>query len=217
MPGPMRHAIALAGLLLLLPLLLAACGDGDAGLTRAEVQKIVREEMAAQSQADSNPGTVPADVSSIVNDAIKEMPQPEPGLTRTEVEEIVRAAIAAVPEPRPGNPLADTEWRLIELGKADSPAAVVGDNPTAEFSTTADMTGWTGCNSYGARYSVRQSELRLDDLSWTEAGCPSQALFRQEQRMRDSLATMERFDVSGEQLTLHSEGGQVLVFERVGR
>ena len=115
------------------------------------------------------------------------------------------------------NPLADTEWRLIELGKADSPAAVVGGNPTAEFSTTADMTGWTGCNSYDARYSVRQSELRLDDLGWTEAKCPSQALFRQEQRMQDSLATVERFEVSGERLTLHSEGGQALVFERVGR
>lgn len=115
-----------------------------------------------------------------------------------------------------GNPLANTEWRLVELGKADGPAAVVGDQVTAEFSTM-DMTGWTGCNSYGATYSVRGEELRLDDLRWTEAGCPSQVLFRQEQRMQDSLATVERFEVSGEQLTLHSEGGQVLIFERVGK
>ena len=116
-----------------------------------------------------------------------------------------------------GNPLADTEWRLVALGDADAPAGVVGRNPTAKFTTATDMTGWMGCNSYGARYSVRDSELRLDDLTWTEAGCPSQALFRQEQRMQDSLATVERFEVSGEQLTLHSEGGQALVFERVGR
>jgi hypothetical protein len=33
--------------------------------------------------------------------------------------------------------------------------------------------------------------------------------------MQDSLATVERFEVSGERLTLHGEGGQVLVFERV--
>jgi len=39
--------------------------------------------------------------------------------------------------------------------------------------------------------------LRLDDLGWTEAVCPSRALFRQEQRMQDSLATVERFEVSG--------------------
>ncbi len=115
-----------------------------------------------------------------------------------------------------GNPLADTEWRLVALGNADAPAEVVGGDPTAEFTAAGDMKGWTACNSYSARYRARESELRLDDLSWTEAGCPSQALFRQEQRMQDSLATVERFEVSGEQLTLHSEGGQALVFERVG-
>ncbi len=114
-----------------------------------------------------------------------------------------------------GNRLANTEWRLVALGDADAPAGVVG-NATAEFTTATDMTGWTGCNSYAARYSARESELRLDDLTWTEAGCPSQALFRQEQRMQDSLATVGQFEVLGEQLTLHSEGGQVLVFERVG-
>ena len=116
-----------------------------------------------------------------------------------------------------GNPLADTEWRLVALGDADAPAGVVEGNATAEFTAGGDMKGWTGCNSYSARYSARDSELRLDDLGWTEAGCPSDALFRQEQRMQDSLATVERFEVSGDRLTLHSEGGQALVFERVGR
>ena len=115
-----------------------------------------------------------------------------------------------------GSPLADTEWRLVALGNADAPAQVVGGDPTAKFTTATDMTGWTGCNSYRARYSVRGAELRLDDLTWTEQGCPSDALFRQEQRMQDSLATVERFEVSEEQLTLHSEGGQAMVFERVG-
>ena len=116
-----------------------------------------------------------------------------------------------------GNPLADTEWRLVALGDAAAPAEVVGGDPTAGFTTDRDMKGWTGCNSYSARYSAGDSELRLDDLGWTEAGCPSDALFQQEQRMQDSLATVERFEVSGERLTLHSEGGQALVFERVGR
>ena len=116
-----------------------------------------------------------------------------------------------------GNPLANTEWRLVALGNAGAPAEVVEGNPTAEFTTATDMTGWTGCNSYGARYSARDSELRLEDLTWTEAGCPSQALFQQEQRMQDSLATVEWFEVAGEQLTLHSEGGQALVFERAAK
>ena len=116
-----------------------------------------------------------------------------------------------------GNPLANTEWRLVALGNADAPTEVVEGNATVEFTTATDMTGWTGCNSYAARYRARESELRLDDLTWTEAGCPSQALFRQEQRMQDLLATVERFEISDQQLTLHSEGGQTLVFEKVGK
>ena len=55
------------------------------------------------------------------------------------------------------------------------------------------------------------------DSGLAEAGCPSLALFQQEQRMQDLLATVERSEVSGQRLTLHSEGGQALVFERVGR
>ena len=113
--------------------------------------------------------------------------------------------------------LANTEWRMVALGNADDPTEVVGGDPTAEFTTATDMTGWTGCNSYTARYRARESELLLDGLMWTEAGCPSQGLFLQEQRMQDSLATVERFEVLGKRLTLHSEGGQALVFERVGR
>ena len=116
-----------------------------------------------------------------------------------------------------GNPLADTEWRLVALGNADAPAPVVGGDPTGRFTTATDMTGWTGCNSYGASYSAGESELRLNELTWTEAGCPSDALFRQEQRMQESLATVERFEIEEERLTLHSEGGQALVFERVAK
>ena len=116
-----------------------------------------------------------------------------------------------------GNPLSETEWRLVALGNSDAPDQVVDGDATVKFTTATDMTGWTGCNACGARYSARESELRLDELTWTEAGCPSMDLFRQEQRMQDLLATVEQFTISKEQLTLHSEGGQALVFERVGK
>ena len=87
--------IALIGLV---ALVLSACGGGEAGLTRAEVEEIVRAEVAdAQPQdAGTSPGMDPATVEGIVKDAIAEMPQPEPGLTRAEVEEIVNAGIAVV-------------------------------------------------------------------------------------------------------------------------
>ena len=95
MTNRMRRIALAAGLLLLVSALFSACGEG--GVTRAEVEEIIRDEMSAQSQSESSPGMAPADVEGIVNDAIQKMPQPEPGLTRAEVEEIVRAAIADIP------------------------------------------------------------------------------------------------------------------------
>ena len=85
----MRRAIAIAGLLLLASALLLACSDSDAGLTRAEVEEIVRAEMADLPDEAQSAG-------SVSNDETAAMPAQQ-GLTRAEVEEIVREAIASVP------------------------------------------------------------------------------------------------------------------------
>ena len=69
------RSVALVSILLFaLPLLLTGCG-GDDGISRAEVEEIVREEMAK----------APAP------------PQPEPGLTEAEVERIARGVVASIP------------------------------------------------------------------------------------------------------------------------
>ena len=89
MTGRARRIALAAGLLLLIPALLAACGDDDAGLTRAEVEEIVRAEMVdLPDQAQS--------AGSVSNDETAAMPAQQ-GLTRAEVEEIVRAVIASIP------------------------------------------------------------------------------------------------------------------------
>ena len=75
--------------------LLAACGGG---LSRAEVEEIVRTEMAeAPTPTQPEPGLTSADVEEAIREAMADLPQPAPGLTRNEVEEIVQAAIASVP------------------------------------------------------------------------------------------------------------------------
>ncbi len=69
--------------------LLAACGNGDDGLTRTEVREIVREEVAD--------APTEADIEQIVQAAVADALQEEAGLSRSEVEQIVNAAIAAIP------------------------------------------------------------------------------------------------------------------------
>ena len=125
----MRRTVLAVGLLIILPALLSACGDGDTGLTRTEVEGIVREEMAAPSQAESSPGMAPAEVEGIVNDAIEKMPQPQPGLTEAEVAGIVNEAIAEMPRPEPGLTRAEVEdivrEEMAAASSAESSAGMV--------------------------------------------------------------------------------------------
>ncbi len=87
-----------AVLAVLVPLLLVACGDRDAGLPRAEVEEIVREEMAeAPATPQSERGLTRAEVERIVQDAIADIPDPQPGLTSSEAERIARGVIASIP------------------------------------------------------------------------------------------------------------------------
>ena len=87
--------LSLAALALLAALLLAACGDGDAGLSRAEVEEIVREEMADAPTPE--PGLTSADVEEAIRRALADMPQPEAGITAAEAESIARSVVASVP------------------------------------------------------------------------------------------------------------------------
>ena len=102
-----KVAPALAVMLLVL---LVACGDGDAGLSRAEVAEIVRAEMAETPPSQQpEPGLTSADVEEAIRAAMADMPQPEPGLSKEEVERIVESAIAAISTPQPGLTSADAE------------------------------------------------------------------------------------------------------------
>ena len=81
---------------MLLPLV--ACGDRDAGLSRAEVEEIVRAEMAAvPAPTQPEPGLTWKDVEEIVQAAIASIPEPQPGLTSVEAERIARSVVASIP------------------------------------------------------------------------------------------------------------------------
>ena len=100
-------------LILLAPLLFIACGDGDGGLSRVEVEEVVREELAeAPAPAQQEPRLTSADLEEEVRAAVSNMPQPESGLSQEEVERIVEGAIALIPTPQPGLTSADVEQAI---------------------------------------------------------------------------------------------------------
>ena len=111
-------------LVVLVAMLLVACGGREAGLFRTEVEKIVREELAdVPAPAQPEPGLTSSDVEEAIRAAMAAMPQPEPGLSREEVE----VAIASIPTSQPGLTSAsledaiDTALAAIPQPNADSP------------------------------------------------------------------------------------------------
>ena len=113
-----KVAPALAVMLLVL---FVACGDRDAGLSRAEVAEIVRAEMAETPPSQQpEPGLTSADVEEAIRAAMADIPQQEPGVTRNEVEGIVKAAIDAISTPQPGLTSAQVE-DAIRTALADMP------------------------------------------------------------------------------------------------
>ena len=102
-----RVAFSWAAPAVLITLLLVACGDGDPGLSRAEVEEIVREEMADAPAPE--PGLTSVQVEDAIRAAMADMPQPEPGLSKEEVERIVESALADITQPQTGLTSAEAE------------------------------------------------------------------------------------------------------------
>ena len=101
-----KVTVTLAALAVLVCLGLVACRSGDTGLSRAEVQEIVRAELA---DAPAPHGLTAADVKEAIRRALAEMPRTEAGLSKGEVDRVVQAAVAAIPTPQPGLTSAEAE------------------------------------------------------------------------------------------------------------
>ena len=131
------------------------------------------------------------------------------GLARSMLLPVIvgTAALLALACSSEEQPLAGTTWTLFSV--AGSPA--IG-NVEVEFSEDSGISGWTGCNSYDGKYSASGSSFTIEELSWTEAGCPSHELFIQESRYTDLLVDAAGFAVSGSQLTITSSDYQTIRF-----
>ncbi len=95
-----RSLIPLALLASVVPvmLLLVACGGNNEGLSRVEVEEIVRKELAeAPTPPTPERGLSAADVEDAIRKAIAEIPQPEPGITTEDAERIARDVVASIP------------------------------------------------------------------------------------------------------------------------
>ena len=114
----------------------------------------------------------------------------------------------------------DTKWFLRSYGKQDNLETIIeGTEITATFDSAKDeISGSTGCNTYFARYEVKDNTLTILDteMEWLNCLLPEGEM-QQEQEFLSMLANAQSFDSDDTTLTIFCSGGQQLYFTTATR
>ena len=154
--GKLR-ALALAGLALLALLLLAACGNSgsEPGLTRSEVEEMVRAELADASPSQPGPALTPAEVELIARGVVASIPSRSDPAEYTKY--FVDAAIARYETQGRDAAIAhysreesiDGQWYVFIIDEEDH--LIAHPNP---YRVGLDLKGWVGTDDNGYNYGA---------------------------------------------------------------
>ena len=110
--------------------------------------------------------------------------------------------------------LADTSWVLVSYGDpANLKAVIAGTKVTLSFNAATDqITGNGGVNGYGGDAKRTNNQLTLSGILHTEMASINQAVNEQENAYFQLLGAARSVGFGTSSLTIHCEGGQVLVF-----
>jgi heat shock protein HslJ len=114
----------------------------------------------------------------------------------------------------PANPLAGTSW-ILTGGSSPGTVWVMlpGTTISASFSAENQLSGTSGCNTYGATYSVNGSSISIGIPAATNISCGTpEGVMQQEAAYLAALPQMTTYQISGSQLTL-SGGSGTLTFQ----
>ncbi len=116
--------------------------------------------------------------------------------------------------------LEDTKWFLRSYGEQDNLETIIeGTEVTATFnSAEGEASGSAGCNTYFARYEVKDSTLTILEMAYTEMACLSpEGVMKQEQEFLSILDSAQSFKSDDTTLTIFCSGGQQLYFTTATR
>ena len=115
----------------------------------------------------------------------------------------------------PPGELTNKYWKVTEL---DGQPVVVGSarEPHLRFQAAdSHVAGSTGCNSLSGTFERHRDRLTLGRMVTTLMACTDSTLSRQEQRLLQALATVDRAGMVGDRLTLYAHDLPVARFEAV--
>ena len=108
--------------------------------------------------------------------------------------------------------LVGPQWQLVSFGPAGSEIPVVGESAvTLMLDEAGQLSGSGGCNSYSGAYELDNNTLSVDQVASTLMACADDTLMQQEIDYFAALQTGMSFEVNGDQLTLSSPDGQVVL------
>lgn len=118
----------------------------------------------------------------------------------------VVAACSTAPS---GQSLNGTNWNLVKLNEQTLPA---GTRPlTLKFETQTEISGNSGCNSYGGSYTVSGSVLAFNKVFSTLMACADQGVNDRETAFQRALSKVALFEISNGQLSLKDANGAVIL------
>lgn len=133
------------------------------------------------------------------------------------VDAILAAAGRTMESSTPGTALRNTNWRLDSFGSVGAATPVIaGSTITLTFGEDGQVSGQSGCNSYGGSYTERGAALEFGEITSTLKACADQAVMEQEQQYLQTLRSADRFTMDGDTLTIwYREEGGALKFSRI--
>lgn len=116
---------------------------------------------------------------------------------------------------KPDAGLTNTYWKLAELN--GEPAALgAGERELHMVLIEEDnrVRGFSGCNQFTGGYTIEESQMKFSQMASTLMACMDGT--EQEQRFLAVLKETDRFEISGEELSLFGSDNQLLLrFEAV--
>jgi heat shock protein HslJ len=110
--------------------------------------------------------------------------------------------------------LVGTTWVLSSLVEGtgdDGAVSSVAGAPTLRFTDDGDVAGDTGCNTFGATYTLDGATVVISGLSVSDASCPDEIVAGQEAHVLGVLASSGvTVDIDGRSLRLVGDDGRGL-------
>lgn len=123
-------------------------------------------------------------------------------------------APAAAPSGSPPRGDHEGEWKLESGRGPEGPIRVVSGYPITLEIQGDEISGRSGCNSYGGRVTIEGSSFSADGIAGTEMGCTEPGVAESEAAFVAALPASEELEVRGDDLVLTGPDTK-LTFRRV--